>query len=154
LAALTELCEKNKIEIGTSPTRYFPIRNQEDGTWKHRIKALKNKSRMERDVIAAASTDYMTHMYNLYQESQAEYYRQRQRIADAKMARSGMKFQLEKSRKAAWEREEEVRKREHDMESAMREQSRKIDQIEAELKHAQEINDVSQITSAIYRDTV
>jgi hypothetical protein len=69
LAALTELCEKNKIEIGTSPARYFPIRNQKDGTWKRRIKALKNKSRVERDVIAAASTDYMTHMHNLYQES-------------------------------------------------------------------------------------
>ena len=65
-----------------------------------------------------------------------------------------MRFQLEQNTKSAWEREEEVRKREHDMESAMREQSRKIDQIEAELKHAQEINDVSQITSAIYRDTV
>ncbi|KAG2650547.1 hypothetical protein PVAP13_1NG205119, partial [Panicum virgatum] len=75
----------------------------------------------------------------------AEYYRQRQRIADAKMARSGMKFQLEKSRKAAWEHEEEVRKREYDMESAMREQSRKIDQIEAELKHAQEINDTDRV---------
>ena len=57
LAALMELCKRNKIEIGTSPTRYFPIRNQEDGTWKHRVKALKNKSRVESDVIAAASTD-------------------------------------------------------------------------------------------------
>ena len=77
LAALTELCKRNKIEIGTSPARYFPIRNQEDGTWKHRVKALKNKSRVESDVIAAASTDYMTHMYNLYRECQAEYGRQR-----------------------------------------------------------------------------
>ena len=40
------------------------------------------------------------------------------------------------------------------MEMLMREQSRRIDQIEVELKHAQDINYVSQTTSAIYRDTV
>jgi hypothetical protein len=43
LTALTELCGRNKIEIGTSPARYFPIKNQRDGTWKCRLKALKNK---------------------------------------------------------------------------------------------------------------
>ncbi|RLN36506.1 proline- glutamic acid- and leucine-rich protein 1-like [Panicum miliaceum] len=65
-----------------------------------------------------------------------------------------MRFQQEQSRKEAWEREEETRRREHNMERVMREQSRKIDQIEVELKHAQDINDVSQTTSAIYPDTV
>ena len=40
------------------------------------------------------------------------------------------------------------------MEMLMREQSRRIDQIEVELKHAQDISNVSQTTSAIYRDTV
>ena len=40
------------------------------------------------------------------------------------------------------------------MEMLMREQSRRIDQIEVELKHAQDISNVSQTTSAIYRDMV
>ena len=40
------------------------------------------------------------------------------------------------------------------MKMVTREQSRRIDQIEVELKHAQDINNVSQTTSAIYRDTV
>ena len=58
------------------------------------------------------------------------------------MAESGMRFQLEQSTKSAWEREEEARRWEHDMEMLMREQSRRIDQIEVELKHAQDINEV------------
>jgi len=56
---------------------YFPVRNQQDGTWKRRMKALKNKLRVESDVIAVASTNSMTHVYNFYRECQAEYYRQR-----------------------------------------------------------------------------
>jgi hypothetical protein len=40
------------------------------------------------------------------------------------------------------------------MERVMREQSRKIDQIGAELKHARDTMEVGQTTSAIYRDTV
>ena len=40
------------------------------------------------------------------------------------------------------------------MKMVTREQSRRIDQIELELKHAQDISNVSQTTSAIYRDTV
>lgn len=85
------------------------------------MKALKNKLRVESDVIAVASTNCMTYVYNLYRECQAEYYRQRQRNADAKIAEFGMRFQLEQSRKAAWEYEEEARRQEHDMIRAMRE---------------------------------
>ena len=40
------------------------------------------------------------------------------------------------------------------MKMVTREQSRRIDQIELELKHAQDISNVNQTTSAIYRDTV
>ena len=65
-----------------------------------------------------------------------------------------MRFQLEQSTKSAWEREEEARRWEHDMKIVTREQSRRIDQIELELKHAQDISNVSQTTSTIYRDTV
>ena len=79
------------------------------------MKTLKNKLRVESDVIAVASTNYMTYVYNLYRECQAEYYRQRQRNADAKIAEFGMRFQLEQSRKVAWEYEEEARRQDHDM---------------------------------------
>jgi len=51
------------------------------------------------------------------------------------MAESEMRFQLKQNRKTAWELEEEARRCEHDMKRATREQLRKIDQIEVELKH-------------------
>ena len=49
---------------------------------------------------------------------------------------------MEQSRKSAWEHEEEARRWEHDKKMVTREQSRRIDQIEVELKHAQDINEV------------
>lgn len=73
MTALTDLCEKNKLEIGSSPAKYYPVKNQDDGTWKRRIKALKNSSRVEHNVVAAVSADYMTSMYNLHQACQYEY---------------------------------------------------------------------------------
>jgi hypothetical protein len=68
------------------------------------------------------------------------------------MSLAGMRCNLEQSRKAAWEREKEARDREHELERVMREQSRKIDQIQLELTHAQDTMEVGQTTSAIYRD--
>jgi predicted RNase H-like nuclease (RuvC/YqgF family) len=118
------------------------------------LKALKKDARTQWDAIAIASTDYVTDMYNLHQACQAEYKRQRERNEEANMKVAGMRFNLEQERKATREHEEEFQKREYEMERVMREQSRKIDQIEAELKHARDTMEVGQTTSAIYRDTV
>lgn len=73
MTALTELCEKHKGQVGSTSARFYPIKNQ-DGIWRRRIKALKNKSRVEHDLLVAATSDYMTAMYNLHQSCLKEYY--------------------------------------------------------------------------------
>lgn len=85
MTVLTELCEKHTVEIGSSSARFYPIKHQDDGIWRRRIKALKNSSRVEHDVLVAAASDYMMAMYNLHQSCIREYYNQRKKNEDAKM---------------------------------------------------------------------
>src|SRR5687767_10137970 len=95
MTALTELCEKHKVEIGSSSARFYPIKHQDDGIWRRRIKALKNSSRVEHDVLVATASDYMTAMYNLHQSCIREYYNQRKKNEDAKMEVCGAKHDKE-----------------------------------------------------------
>src|SRR5688572_6796380 len=130
MTALTELCENHKVEIGSSSARFYPIKHQDDGEWKRRIKALKNTSRVEHDVLVAAASDYMTAMYNLHQACIREYYNQRQKNEDTRMEVMGARYDKEMYKKAAMARE-------HEMEKAMREQSRRIEDYEEKLRAMQ-----------------
>ncbi|XP_004959451.1 proline-, glutamic acid- and leucine-rich protein 1-like [Setaria italica] len=66
-------------------------------------------------------------MYNLHQACIREYYNQRQKNEDAKMELMGARYDKEMYKKAAMARE-------HDMEKAMREQSRRIEDYEEKLR--------------------
>nr|CAB3503749.1 unnamed protein product [Digitaria exilis] len=132
LAALTELCQKNKFEIGTSSARFFPLQDPEDGVWKRRVKALKNKSRVENDEVAASSVDYMVSMFSLLQICQKSYQRQREKNTDFKMKMLGIKSGLEEAQQAMLDRE-------HEMERSMRDMARRMDEKDAEIQHLQEV---------------
>lgn len=133
MTALTKLFEKNKAEMGPISAMYFPFMNQDDGLWKRCVKSVNNKSRVEHDLLVASSSNYMTSMFNLHQSCQREYQQQRELMVDYNMKEAGWKVSMSKYRQANFEREFEL-------ENQLRNQSKLLVRMEAELKHAQDLN--------------
>jgi hypothetical protein len=63
--ALTSLCETRLADTAGMPIALFPIRNQEDPMWKHRLEAVSNPEGPHFHTGIATLAEYAQHMFNL-----------------------------------------------------------------------------------------